>query len=82
MNKTVLEYISYNFRYRRWSAEILGRSIEGEDDYVRLNGKEGEESGSNRWREIIGMTQEQQNSLIRCNTRNTVFDVILTVHRR
>jgi hypothetical protein len=74
MNKTVLEYISYNFRYRRPSAEIIGRRIGGEDDYVRLNGKEGEESGSDRWQGITGITQEQQNSLTCCNTRNTAFD--------
>jgi len=60
MNKTVLGYISYNFRYRRPSAEIVGCRTEGEDDYVRLNGNEGEESGSDQWQGIIGVTQNNK----------------------
>jgi hypothetical protein len=49
MNKTVQEHISYKFRYRRPCAESTGYRKEGEDDYVNLNEKEGEESGSDQW---------------------------------
>jgi hypothetical protein len=74
MNKTVVEYISYNFRYRRQSTEIIGHRIGGEDDYVRLNGNEGEESGSDRRQGTAGITQEQHNyPLTCCNTGNTAF---------